>query len=260
MVTQSAVLAAQASRAGFSFPAARRRCPRRSSATCATRCLRKSSSPATCSAPRTRSRRATASAGSSRAMRCAPCRRSASPRSEWARAAARGWRAAIRGCSPRRWRCSSTSPASAPPRSWTRSAPSNASPPSWRPRTPPTRTSRGFAQIVADAEASLNDAARTTELGAAFHLAVAEASHNRVLVVQLISLQHVSWPRRNPTMTPKVARRILDVHKELLGADRNPRCRRRAQSHGRPRQDDPRPPGVGARAPRRKLEDRSTVC
>ena len=71
-------------------------------------------------------------------------------------------------------------------------------------------------QIVAESEASLNDAARTTELGAAFHLAVAEASHNRVLVVQLISLQHVSWPRRNPTMNPKVAKRILDVHKELL--------------------------------------------
>ena len=45
---------------------------------------------------------------------------------------------------------------------------------------------------------------------------VAEASHNRVLVVQLISLQHVSWPRRNPTLTPKVMRRIQDVHKELL--------------------------------------------
>ena len=72
-------------------------------------------------------------------------------------------------------------------------------------------------QIVADSEASMNDAARTTELGAAFHLAVAEASHNRVLVVQLISLQHVSWPRRNPTMTPKVAKRIADVHRELLG-------------------------------------------
>src|SRR3954470_21503576 len=71
-------------------------------------------------------------------------------------------------------------------------------------------------QIVADSEASLHDAARTTELGAAFHLAVAEASHNRVLVVQLISLQHVSWPRRNPTMNQKVAKRILDVHKELL--------------------------------------------
>ena len=37
-----------------------------------------------------------------------------------------------------------------------------------------------------------------------------------MLVVQLISLQHVSWPRRNPTLTPEVARRILDVHKELL--------------------------------------------
>src|SRR3954471_3656366 len=71
-------------------------------------------------------------------------------------------------------------------------------------------------EIVADSEASLHDAARTTELGAAFHLAVAEASHNRVLGVQLISLQHVSWPRRNPTMNAKVAKRILDVHKDLL--------------------------------------------
>ena len=70
--------------------------------------------------------------------------------------------------------------------------------------------------IVADSEASLHDAARFTELGAEFHLAVAEASHNRVLVVQLISLQHVSWPRRNPTPTAKVMRRIQDVHKELL--------------------------------------------
>jgi GntR family transcriptional repressor for pyruvate dehydrogenase complex len=71
-------------------------------------------------------------------------------------------------------------------------------------------------QLLADAEANLHDVERTTQLGAEFHLAVAEASHNRVLVVQLISLQHVSWPRRNPTLTPKVAQRILDVHRELL--------------------------------------------
>jgi GntR family transcriptional repressor for pyruvate dehydrogenase complex len=70
--------------------------------------------------------------------------------------------------------------------------------------------------LVAEAEASMDDAMRFTQLGADFHLAVAEASHNRVLVVQLISLQHVSWPRRNPTLTPKVSRRIVDVHKELL--------------------------------------------
>jgi GntR family transcriptional repressor for pyruvate dehydrogenase complex len=70
---------------------------------------------------------------------------------------------------------------------------------------------------IAEAEASMGDVERFTQLGADFHLAVAEASHNRVLVVQLISLQHVSWPRRNPTLTPKVMRRIVDVHKELLG-------------------------------------------
>jgi GntR family transcriptional repressor for pyruvate dehydrogenase complex len=69
---------------------------------------------------------------------------------------------------------------------------------------------------IAEADASMGDVERFTQLGAEFHLAVAEASHNRVLVVQLISLQHVSWPRRNPTLTPKVMRRIQDVHRELL--------------------------------------------
>jgi GntR family transcriptional repressor for pyruvate dehydrogenase complex len=54
-----------------------------------------------------------------------------------------------------------------------------------------------------------------TRLSRDFHLAVAEASHNRVLVVQLISLEHVSWPRRNATATPKLARHILDIHTEL---------------------------------------------
>ena len=70
--------------------------------------------------------------------------------------------------------------------------------------------------LIEEAQANINDTVRYTELGRDFHLAVAEASHNRVLVVQLISLQHVSWPKRNPTLTPKVAQRILDVHKELL--------------------------------------------
>ena len=71
-------------------------------------------------------------------------------------------------------------------------------------------------QLIDDAEAALDDAERFTQLGAEFHLAVAEASHNRVLVVQLISLQHVSWPRRNPTLNAKVARRVNEVHRELL--------------------------------------------
>ena len=247
MVTQASALA-EASRPhllsrplGVAVVADRRRRARR--AVCQEAQARRRAS-----APRTRSRRATASAGSWRAMRCARCRRSASPRSGWARAAARGWRAAIRGCSPRRSRCSSTSPAS-----------------SAAEIMDAQRAIECLAAELAAENATDDDIARLRQLdrrrrrqhrrrralhassAREFHLAVAEASHNRVLVVQLISLQHVSWPRRNPTLTPKVMRRIHDVHKELLGADRNPRRRRRAPADGRPRQDDPRPPGVGAR-------------
>jgi GntR family transcriptional repressor for pyruvate dehydrogenase complex len=71
-------------------------------------------------------------------------------------------------------------------------------------------------QLIAEAESEIDNTPRFTQLGRDFHLAVAEASHNRVLVVQLISLDHVSWPVRNPTLTPQVAQHILDVHKDLL--------------------------------------------
>jgi GntR family transcriptional repressor for pyruvate dehydrogenase complex len=71
-------------------------------------------------------------------------------------------------------------------------------------------------ELLADAESKLDDVSAYTQSSREFHLAVAQASHNRVLVVQLISLEHVAWPSRNPTLTPKVARRILDAHKELF--------------------------------------------
>jgi GntR family transcriptional repressor for pyruvate dehydrogenase complex len=70
-------------------------------------------------------------------------------------------------------------------------------------------------RLLADAERKLNDADAYTLSSREFHLAIAEASHNRVLVVQFISLQNVSWPSRNTTLTPTVARRILEVHQEL---------------------------------------------
>jgi GntR family transcriptional repressor for pyruvate dehydrogenase complex len=70
-------------------------------------------------------------------------------------------------------------------------------------------------RLLADAESKLDDAAALTRSCRDFHLAVAEASHNRVLAVQLFSLEHVAWPSRNPTLTPAVARRILDVHGKL---------------------------------------------
>ena len=70
-------------------------------------------------------------------------------------------------------------------------------------------------RLIAEAEAAIDDGTAYTRLSREFHLAVAEASHNRVLVVQFLSIDHVSWPQRNPTLTPAVARRILQVHKEL---------------------------------------------
>ena len=70
-------------------------------------------------------------------------------------------------------------------------------------------------RLLAEAEAEIDDFDRLTQLSRDFHLAIAEASHNRVLVVQLISLDHVSWPRRNFTATPKLARHVLEIHTRL---------------------------------------------
>lgn len=70
--------------------------------------------------------------------------------------------------------------------------------------------------LIEDAENKIDDVDGLTRSSRDFHLAIAEASHNRVLVAELISLQHVSWPKRNRTLTPPVARHIVDVHRELV--------------------------------------------
>jgi GntR family transcriptional repressor for pyruvate dehydrogenase complex len=72
-------------------------------------------------------------------------------------------------------------------------------------------------RLLKEAERVIDDVPGYTRSSREFHLAIAEASHNRVLVVQLISLEHVAWPARNPTLTPQVARRVLDVHRQLAG-------------------------------------------
>src|SRR5689334_10559231 len=64
-------------------------------------------------------------------------------------------------------------------------------------------------RLLSDAEVVMDDADAYTRSSHEFHLAVAEASHNRVLVVQFLSLHHVSWPSRNKTLTPKVAKHVL---------------------------------------------------
>src|ERR1700739_3537791 len=70
-------------------------------------------------------------------------------------------------------------------------------------------------RLLREAEAAMDDLDEFTRLSRDFHLAVAEASHNRVLLVQLISLEHVSGPPRNVPATQKLARHILDVHGKL---------------------------------------------
>ncbi len=83
-------------------------------------------------------------------------------------------------------------------------------------------------RLIEEAEAVIDDRDRYTRACEQFHLAVAEASHNRVLVVQLMSLQHISHPRRNVTLTRAVAQRVLDAHRRLLAAieDRDPSAAR----------------------------------
>jgi GntR family transcriptional repressor for pyruvate dehydrogenase complex len=71
-------------------------------------------------------------------------------------------------------------------------------------------------ELLAEHEATINDNAAYTRSCMRFHLAVAQASHNRVLVAQLLSLQHVSWPAQNRTLTDPVARHILEVHRQLV--------------------------------------------
>jgi GntR family transcriptional regulator, transcriptional repressor for pyruvate dehydrogenase complex len=72
--------------------------------------------------------------------------------------------------------------------------------------------------LIAQAEGLIGERDAFTRSSLAFHLAVAEASHNRVLVVQLVSLQHVAWPSHNRTLTPDVARHIIAAHRDLADA------------------------------------------
>jgi GntR family transcriptional repressor for pyruvate dehydrogenase complex len=105
--------------------------------------------------------------------------------------------------------------------------------------------------LVAEAEGLLHDLDAFTRSSLRFHLAVAEASRNRVLHYQLVSLQHVSWPRRNRTLTKDVARRILDAHRRLAAlveAGAGAEARKFMEAH------------VGMIRGRRVAESRHSVC
>lgn len=71
-------------------------------------------------------------------------------------------------------------------------------------------------ELLEVASRALDQPDAFTRASLEFHLAVAASSHNRVLLVQLISLQHVAWPARNRTLTRAVAEKVLQAHRDLL--------------------------------------------
>ena len=106
-------------------------------------------------------------------------------------------------------------------------------------------------ELIEEAEGLLDDLDAFTRSSLQFHLGVAEASGNRVLHYQLISLQHVSWPNRNRTLNRPVAKKILDAHRKLVAlieARDAPGARAFMAAH------------VGMIRERRMSESRKTVC
>lgn len=78
------------------------------------------------------------------------------------------------------------------------------------------RTSEDLDRLEAaieEASRVVDDPAAFTEASLGFHLAVAEASHNRALAALLRALRHVVWPAHgNKHTTRKVASRVQATH------------------------------------------------
>jgi len=110
---------------------------------------------------------------------------------------------------------------------------------------------RSLKGLIEEAERLFDDLDAFTRSSHRFHLGIAEASHNRVLHYQLVSLQHVSWPSRNRTLNRAVARKVLEAHRRLvalLEARQAAEARLFMEAH------------VGFIRERRVAESRSQVC
>jgi GntR family transcriptional repressor for pyruvate dehydrogenase complex len=78
-----------------------------------------------------------------------------------------------------------------------------------------------LTELVDKAGGLSRDPAEFTAAGLAFHLAVAEASHNRALQAQLKALRHVVWPTERPRTTLAIAARVLKIHRAIVEAIRS---------------------------------------
>lgn len=68
------------------------------------------------------------------------------------------------------------------------------------------------------AERHADDPVKVADFGHRFHLAVAEASGNPILVLQLEAFKHVMWPPGSSRTTKKVGGHVLEVHRSILDA------------------------------------------
>lgn len=73
-------------------------------------------------------------------------------------------------------------------------------------------------RLIEAARDAQGEALRFLRLGWDFHLAVAEASHNRVLIIQLKALRHVAWSARGSAQVQEASDRVLAIHAEIAEA------------------------------------------
>ncbi len=72
-----------------------------------------------------------------------------------------------------------------------------------------------MAAAMERASSLVDDPVAFTEASLGFHLAVAEASHNRALVALLRALRYVVWPSENKRATVDVAARVQKAHRTI---------------------------------------------
>jgi len=80
------------------------------------------------------------------------------------------------------------------------------------------RTKADLARMAAAMEQASSvgdDSVAFTEASLGFHLAVAEASHNRALSALLRALRYVVWPSENKRANVKVAARVQKAHRTI---------------------------------------------
>lgn len=81
-----------------------------------------------------------------------------------------------------------------------------------------TGEKRELSRLFDDAEHVIADQRAFTESSLAFHLAIADASHNRALSTLLKAFRHVVWPVAGSDPRREVVERVLLAHRAILRA------------------------------------------